>query len=113
MDEAARCHRVALVHEGRILAEGAPDALVRGLECTTAEVIGGDRARVHELLESRPEVLAASPAGAQLRIVIAPRAEGAVAEALAAVGAEMRPTHPGFEDLFLARVALAPKQKAA
>ena len=28
MDEAERCHRVALVHRGRVLVEGAPQALV-------------------------------------------------------------------------------------
>jgi ABC-2 type transport system ATP-binding protein len=28
MDEAERCHRVGLVHRGRILVEGAPEALV-------------------------------------------------------------------------------------
>jgi ABC-2 type transport system ATP-binding protein len=31
MDEAARCGRVALLHEGRILAEGEPARLVEGL----------------------------------------------------------------------------------
>jgi ABC-2 type transport system ATP-binding protein len=28
MDEAERCHRVALVHRGRVLVEGAPQSLV-------------------------------------------------------------------------------------
>lgn len=30
MDEAERCHRVALVHKGRLLLEGEPQALARG-----------------------------------------------------------------------------------
>jgi ABC-2 type transport system ATP-binding protein len=30
MDEAERCHRVALVHQGRVLAEGEPTALAAG-----------------------------------------------------------------------------------
>jgi ABC-2 type transport system ATP-binding protein len=30
MDEAERCHRVALVHRGRLLLEGDPRALMRG-----------------------------------------------------------------------------------
>lgn len=107
MDEAARCHRVALVHEGRILAEGAPRALVRDLECTTAEVIGGGREDVHALLAARREVLAASPAGARLRVVIAPGGDDALAAALAAIGARLAPSEPDFEDVFLARVALA------
>jgi hypothetical protein len=30
MDEAERCHRVGLVHRGRLLLEGEPRALMRG-----------------------------------------------------------------------------------
>jgi ABC-2 type transport system ATP-binding protein len=30
MDEAERCHRVGLVHHGRLLAEGEPDAIAAG-----------------------------------------------------------------------------------
>jgi ABC-2 type transport system ATP-binding protein len=30
MDEAERCHRVGLVHRGRLLVEGEPRALMRG-----------------------------------------------------------------------------------
>jgi len=32
MDEAARCHRVGLLDRGRLVAEGAPDALVKAYE---------------------------------------------------------------------------------
>jgi ABC-2 type transport system ATP-binding protein len=30
MDEAERCHRVGLVHRGRLLLEGEPETLMRG-----------------------------------------------------------------------------------
>lgn len=107
MDEASRCHRVSLVHEGRVLTEGTPDALVRDLECEAAEVIGGDREEVHAILAQRPEVLASSPAGASLRVVIAPGGRDEVARALRPAGARLAPAQPGFEDVFLASVALA------
>jgi ABC-2 type transport system ATP-binding protein len=113
MDEAARCHRVALVHAGRILAEGAPGALVRELESPVVEVIGGERDRVHAVLESRPEVLASSPAGAQLRAVIAPGERAALARALAPTGATLIDAQPDFEDVFLAKIALAERGVAA
>jgi ABC-2 type transport system ATP-binding protein len=117
MDEAARCHRVSLVHAGRVLTEGDPNAMVRDLECPTAEVIGGEREAVHAILASLPEVLASSPAGAQLRVVIAPGASDVVERALSAVGATLAPARPGFEDVFLAKVALAerahPRSQAA
>ncbi|HYG69084.1 MAG TPA: ABC transporter ATP-binding protein, partial [Anaeromyxobacteraceae bacterium] len=43
MDEAERCHRVALVHHGRVLLEGEPAALLAGFDEETYAVEGGDR----------------------------------------------------------------------
>lgn len=102
MDEASRCHRVGLMHAGTLLAEGAPGALTDALEAEVYEVVGGDRERMHELLTRAPAVIAASPAGARLRIVVAPGARDAVASALAP--AELRRVRADFEDLFLARI---------
>lgn len=113
MDEASRCHRVALVHAGRVLAEGDPSRLVRELESPTAEVVGGDREAVHAILAELPDVLAASPAGAQLRVVIAPGALERVRAAVAEAGAQLAPASPGFEDVFLAKVALAERAERA
>ena len=108
MDEAARCHRVGLMHQGKILSEGTPGALTDGLEHTVAEVMGGDREALHELLETLPEVVAASPAGARLRVVIEPGKRDVVLAALAKLGATLEDVSPDFEDLFLARIAEQP-----
>jgi ABC-2 type transport system ATP-binding protein len=105
MDEAARCHRVGLMHEGRIIEEGAPYELTDSLEHEVVEILGGDREAVHALLEARPEVVAASPAGARLRAIVAPGGTAALRAALAPLGAELQKVPPDFEDLFLARVA--------
>jgi ABC-2 type transport system ATP-binding protein len=40
MDEAARCHRVGLLREGRLVIEGAPEELTRGLAGRMLEVRG-------------------------------------------------------------------------
>jgi len=105
MDEAARCHRVGLMHQGRVIAEGAPGDLTDGLEHDVAEVVGGDREALHEVLSVRDEVVAASPAGERLRVVIVPGATEALSAALAPLGARLKTVPPDFEDLFLARVA--------
>ncbi len=105
MDEAERCHRVGLIHRGELLVEGEPRELLRAFDHDTCEVLGGDRAQVLELLESRPEVRASSPAGAHLRIVLAPGTRVALTAPLATLGARLAPTAPDFEDLFLARIA--------
>ena len=76
-------------------------------------MVGGDRDRVHAILDGLPDVLAASPAGAELRVVIAPGGDARVREALAEASASLVPAQPGFEDVFLAKVALAERAREA
>jgi ABC-2 type transport system ATP-binding protein len=112
MDEAARCHRVALVNAGRVLREGEPAALVRNFAGTTAEIEGGDREALHTLVATLPEIVAASPAGAKLRVVIAPGGQPKVEAEVAALGARLVPSPPDFEDLFLFEIAAATHEAA-
>ncbi|ABC82881.1 ABC transporter ATP-binding protein [Anaeromyxobacter dehalogenans] len=104
MDEAERCSRVALVHRGRALLDGEPGALIDEFEDEAYEVHGGNRERLDAALAAHPAVLAASPAGARLKVVVARGARDEVARAIAPLGGELEPTHPDFEDLFLARI---------
>src|SRR6476659_10104833 len=46
LDEAERCHRIALLHEGEVIALDTPDHLRRQLPGTMVEIITGDQARV-------------------------------------------------------------------
>lgn len=113
MDEAARCHRVGLLHQGRIIAEGAPSALARSLEYEVLEVQGGDREALYRWLARHPGVVTASPAGARLRVLTAPGAARGVAEEVARQGATAQRVAPDFEDVFLARVCASDAAKEA
>jgi len=104
MDEAERCGRVGLIHAGRLLLEGAPRALLGGLEEEVYEVSGGEREAVEELLARLPEVRAVSPAGSRLRADVERGGGERVRAALAPLGGELRAVAPGFEDLFLSRI---------
>lgn len=101
MDEAARCHRVHLIHQGRILASGSPAELVRDFDHEVVELAADDRDAVEARLGAMAEVLAVSPSGERLRVVLRPGGRGAVEAALG--GAALLPATPGFEDVFLAR----------
>ncbi|MEY2937290.1 MAG: hypothetical protein RL033_8039 [Pseudomonadota bacterium] len=117
MDEAARCHRVGLMHSGRLLAEGCPSQLIDDFDHQSLEIdsdlTGGERERLFDGLRERPEVVAASPAGARLRIVVRPGGVAALSAALDRYGARARPVLTDFEDLFLAKVAAgaSPQEK--
>jgi ABC-2 type transport system ATP-binding protein len=104
MDEAERCDRVALVHRGRALAAGAPRALIDAFEDEVYDVVGGERDALDARLSALPAVLAASPAGARLKVVVARGGRDEVERALAPLGARLAPAAADFEDLFLARV---------
>lgn len=105
MDEAERCHRVGLIHHGELLVEGEPQVLLRDFDHETYAVLGGQRDALDALFASRPEVRAASPAGAHLKVVLTRNARPALEPLLEALGARLEPATPDFEDLFLARIA--------
>ena len=104
MDEAERCHRVGLIHQGRFLAYGEPKALVREQEHEAFEVVGGDRNQLDALLHEIPQVVLVSPAGARLRVVVAPGGGTTVSGRVAEIGAHLAPMPLNFEDLFLVEV---------
>ncbi len=102
MDEAARCHRVCLLRAGRVVAEGVPANLVRELEKPVFEVLGGDREALHQMLAVASGVVAASPAGERLRIVLDRDAVAEVSRQAEQLGATLSPVSADFEDVFLA-----------
>lgn len=105
MDEAERCHDVVLLHEGRVISRGAPGALIASLDFPVMEVIGADRDAAAALLDAADEVVALSPSGSRLRLVLRPGSVPAVAARVGALGGHLEAVRPTFEDVFLARVA--------
>ncbi|MCB9524521.1 MAG: ABC transporter ATP-binding protein [Myxococcales bacterium] len=101
MDEAARCHRVGLLDRGRLLAEGAPAELVARFRHPTLRLTTPDRDAAERTLAEDPAVLAVSPEGDTLRLVVRAQAAAALAPRLAALGTT-EPVAPDFEDVFLA-----------
>jgi ABC-2 type transport system ATP-binding protein len=105
MDEAERCQRVGLIHQGRLLALGRPQEMVRQQRFEAFEVSGSTRDRLEPLLAGLDEVMLVSPAGSRVRIAVAEGGRGAVAAALGPLGAALAPVPVNFEDLFLVRIA--------
>jgi ABC-2 type transport system ATP-binding protein len=103
MDEAARCHRVGLLFQGKLLEEGEPTALLGAFQDPVFRV-RGDRAKVTAALDTQPDVLAFTPAGAELRIVVRRGREQPVLAVLSGLGAQTSPASASFEELFLTRV---------
>jgi ABC-2 type transport system ATP-binding protein len=115
MDEAARCHRVGLLDGGRLLTEGAPDELVRRFAHDALLVTAADRDAAEQRLAERADVLALSPHGADLRVVVRRDARGEFHRWAAAQRPPfaVAPVAPDFEDVFLTLVEEAAAVGAA
>jgi ABC-2 type transport system ATP-binding protein len=100
MDEAARCHRVGLIHRGRLLLEGRPSELLRDFAHPTFAVVGGDG--LEAMLGADPSVLAQSIYRKRFRIVVRKGDESRVEAVVRSKGGRLVLARPDFEDLFLA-----------
>jgi ABC-2 type transport system ATP-binding protein len=106
MDEAERCHRLAILERGVIRAEGAPQELMADMPATVIEVEARDYRQVRAALHALPEVLSVAQIGARLRVLLrrevaAPDATVRDALADAGVSAEAAIAEPSLEDVFV------------
>ena len=107
MDEATRCQRVGLIDHGRMLLSGKPEELLAGFEEEAFEIQGCPRAIVEKALQGAPEVLALSPAGERIRIVIQNGLSERVRTRIRGLGGVLVPTRADFDDLFLVQTSRA------
>jgi ABC-2 type transport system ATP-binding protein len=101
MDEAERCARVGLLDHGRLLVEGPPADLVSGFHGVVATLTGPIE-RVEALLpDLGDDLVASTPRGQGLRVVLEPRALPSLEAAARVAGVQLDRARPTFEDLFL------------
>jgi ABC-2 type transport system ATP-binding protein len=108
LDEAERCARVALLHEGRLLALDAPGRLQDTLAGQLLEVATGGARPPVDLLSSVPGVEDVQPFGDRAHVRLARRSRDTVVPALERAlagagigGATVRPIDASLEDVFI------------
>jgi ABC-2 type transport system ATP-binding protein len=114
LDEAERCHRIALLHEGEVIALDTPDNLRRQLPGTMVEIITGDQARVVPILSTLPNVVDVHVFGERVHVRLGPGASGDPVELVTRPVAERglsvhggRVVPASLEDVFIARLETA------
>ncbi len=103
MDEAERCHRISLMHDGTVIAAGSPDELTAGLTGRVFAVQTPHPDDVLDALRNSPAAQSATIAGAEVR-VLARDGGSDLAERLAAAGladVTLDPVEPRLEDVFI------------
>jgi ABC-2 type transport system ATP-binding protein len=110
LDEAERCTRVALLHEGRLLALDRPDALRATLPGALFEILVSDHRRAPDILKRIPGVTDVQMFGERAHVLM-DRGDATAADLLASALAEaglivasVRPLAASLEDVFIARL---------
>jgi ABC-2 type transport system ATP-binding protein len=109
MDEAERCHRLAFISGGKLMAVDSPDNLKKdALQGCMAEIEIPDGMRKIKQIEQLPYVKECTVHGALLHVLLTE--ETFIPELQQAVGGNPRIITPSLEDVF---VALARRQRTA
>jgi ABC-2 type transport system ATP-binding protein len=103
LDEAERCHRVALMHQGRLVRTGTPAEIRDGLGLTRLELRTPDLRAAEAALAGRDGIADVQRFGDRLDVMVRDAAAGerAVRAALGAAGqgeASLRPGAPTLEN---------------
>ena len=113
MDEAERCHRLAILDRGRLVCEGEPLDLMRNIDATVIEVTGPDLMALRETLAGTRGVWNLTQLGSRLHVLLDPSTENPVALIEAALARSGLQSHvavaeAGLEDVFVAATGRRP-----
>ncbi len=105
MDEAERCHRIAILEAGRKRADGAPKDLMAAMGANVVEIEGPNLRSIRRQLLHADGIMAAAQLGARLRVLVSddiPDPEGFLRAKPATDGATLiEQVRPNLEDVFV------------
>jgi len=115
MDEAERCHKLAYILEGRLLAQGTTAEVVASQSLVGWSVAGPDLPELAERLRALPEVEQVAAFGDMLHVVgrDAAKLAAALAPFVADKAYRWERIEPGLEDVFIHLMSTAVKAKGA
>jgi ABC-2 type transport system ATP-binding protein len=115
LDEAERCSRIVLLHEGKVLALDQPGRLRQSLAGTLFEVVVPDSRDAVDRLSSQRAIGSAQVFGDRLHVWIdeddAPAAQQLLEHGNRAAGvtaSSIRRIVPSLEDVFIAKLRTSP-----
>jgi ABC-2 type transport system ATP-binding protein len=107
MDEAERCHSLAILDKGVKVADGTPKELGEGIDSNVIEVVASDPNKARLCLANQEIITSITQLGIRLRVLIPKTVTGAlelVQQSLAQLDTQARVEEvtPGLEDVFVA-----------
>lgn len=107
MDEAERCHGIAILDRGRLVAEGSPRQLSDGIAASVVEIETDDVRGARHALEGHDFIRSIAQLGNRLHALLAPgisSPERRIQELMVAahVAAKVERVRASLEDVFVA-----------
>ena len=117
MDEAERCHRIAILDRGVLVADGTPDMLTGELAGRTLVVEAAQPRQAQKVLVDLPGVLSVAQIGNVLRVLLAENGDAAarIAQGLRSAGIEagVSASQANLEDVFVSATRSRPAREEA
>jgi ABC-2 type transport system ATP-binding protein len=103
MDEAERCHKLAYIAYGKLMAQGTAEEIIAAQHLTTWSVTGGDLVEVTQRLHHVAGVDQVAPFGTSLHVTgrDAPALEAGIRAAIAGTASHAEPAQTNLEDVFI------------
>ena len=118
MDEAERCHQLAILDRGRVVAQGSPKRLARDIDAAVVEVECADLQAARQVLSALPAVLSMAQLGSRLHVLTERSLEDPVAQVRAALAGRcetvvIERVPATLEDVFVAATSLQAREARA
>jgi ABC-2 type transport system ATP-binding protein len=118
MDEAERCHGIAILDRGRLVAEGSPRRLMDSIDATVIEIDAADVRAARHALDGQAFVKSVAQLGTRLHALLARELENPQARVRALleerhVQATVELVHASLEDVFVAATGFGADEAAA
>lgn len=116
MDEAERCHKLAILDRGTMAANGSPNELMDAMTTWTVEVGTQNPQSVHDVLQNKPSIASVTQLGQRIRVLVEKVIDDPshyVQSLLnkAGITADAEPVRPSLEDVFVSSTRRRPRNE--
>ena len=106
MDEAERCHELAILDQGTLVASGSPTDMKQNLPATVIEIESNETRVVRNVLMPQPMVIDVAQMGTRLHALVEPGRKGPIESLTSALATQnltvsMQVVPPNLEDVFV------------
>jgi ABC-2 type transport system ATP-binding protein len=107
MDEAERCHGLAIISRGKLAAEGSPQQLMQDIDALVLEIDPDDPRKASDALRGQSYVKSVTQIGNHLHALLKKDTRDGVKKVQAllkkqGIEAKVQETHADLEDVFVA-----------